>query len=80
MFGSLRMEMASGLTFGYFLQAVPAALLAGIVYAVLRLMYLKRKKRQIVWFPEIMRVLFVCYLVRSMQSCHPAGKFLAFLL
>lgn len=62
MFGSLRMEMASGLTFGYFLQAVPAALLAGIVYAVLRLVYLKRKKRQIVWLPEIMRVLFVCYL------------------
>lgn len=54
--------MASGSTFGYFLQAVPVTLLVGIVYAALRLVYLKRKKRQIVWRPEIMRVLFVCYL------------------
>lgn len=57
-----RMEMNSGTILGYFLQAVPIAALAGIVYIVLRLMLLKRENRRIVWFPEIMRLLFVCYL------------------
>lgn len=57
-----RMEMNSGTILGYFLQAVPIAALAGIVYIVLRLMFLKRENRRIAWFPEIMRLLFVCYL------------------
>lgn len=58
----LRMEMNSGTILGYFLQAVPITILVGIVYAILRLLFLKRKKRHIEWLPEVMRLLFVCYL------------------
>ena len=58
----LRMEMGSGTTFGYFLQAVPVTVVVGIVYTILRLVFLKRKGRRIAWLPEVMRLLFVCYL------------------
>lgn len=57
-----RMEMNSGSILGYFLQAVPITFVVGIVYLILRLGFLKRKARHIVWFSEIMRLLFVCYL------------------
>ena len=57
-----RMEMNSGSILGYFLQAVPITIVVGIVYLILRLVFLKRKNRRIVWFSEIMRLLFVCYL------------------
>ena len=62
MLNELRMEMNSGTILGYFLQAVPITVLVGIVYAILRLVFLKRKKRHVTWLPEIMRLLFVCYL------------------
>lgn len=57
-----RMEMNSGSILGYFLQAVPITIVVGIVYLILRFAFLKRKNRRIVWFSEIMRLLFVCYL------------------
>ena len=57
-----RMEMNSGSILGYFLQAVPITIVVGIVYLILRLVFLKRKNRRIVWLSEIMRLLFVCYL------------------
>lgn len=57
-----RMEMNSGSILGYFLQAVPITILIGIVYLILRFVFLKQKNRRIVWFSEIMRLLFVCYL------------------
>lgn len=57
-----RMEMNSGSILGYFLQAVPITIVIGIVYLILRLVFLKRKNRHIAWFSEIMRLLFVCYL------------------
>ena len=61
-FSRLRMEMASATTFGYFLQAVPITIVVGIVYAVLRFVFLKRKNCRIAWLSEVMRLLFVCYL------------------
>ena len=57
-----RMEMNSSSILGYFLQAVPITIVVGIVYLILRLVFLKRKNRHIAWFSEIMRLLFVCYL------------------
>ena len=56
------MEMNSGTTFGYFLQAVPVTVVVGIAYTILRLVFLKRKGRRIAWLPEVMRLLFVCSL------------------
>lgn len=61
-FNFFRMEMNSGSILGYFLQAVPITIVVGIVYAVLRFLYFRRKKHHIVWVSEIMRLLFVCYL------------------
>ncbi len=62
MFEKLRMIMNSGSILGYFLQALPIALLAGAVYLVVRLCHLKGKKERVRWGAEILRVLFVCYL------------------
>ena len=62
MWSALRQEMASGTILGYFLQAVPAALVAGIGYAVFRFLYVKRRRRPIQWPSEVMGLLFVCYL------------------
>lgn len=57
-----RMEMNSGSILGYFLQAVPITVVVGIVYTILRLVFLKRRKYPVIWFSEAMRLLFVCYL------------------
>ena len=62
MFGKLRMIMNSGSVMGYFLQALPVALLAGAVYLVVRLCLLKRRRERPRWGTEILRLLFVCYL------------------
>lgn len=61
-YNSFRMEMNSGTIWGYFLQAVPITIVVGIVYTVFRLGFLKRGNRHIEWLPEVMRLLFVCYL------------------
>ena len=62
MWNALRQEMGSGTILGYFLQAVPVALLVGIGYAVLRFLYLRRRRRPVQWPSEVMGLLFVCYL------------------
>lgn len=54
--------MNSGSVFGYFLQALPVAVLAGILYIVIRTVFLKKQNRQIQGLSEVLRVLFVCYL------------------
>ena len=62
MWSALRQEMGSGTIPGYFLQAVPVALAAGIGYAVFRFLYVRRRRRLIQWPSEVMGLLFVCYL------------------
>lgn len=54
--------MNSGSVMGYFLQALPVAVLAGILYIVIRTVFLKKQNRQIQGLSEVLRVLFVCYL------------------
>ena len=61
-YNSFRMEMNAGTMLGYFLQAVPITVVAGIVYIIFRIVFLKRKKCHIAWLSELMRLLFVCYL------------------
>lgn len=62
MYNIFRMEMNSGSTWGYFLQAVPITIVVGIVYVVFRLLSLKQNRCRIIWWSEVMRLLFVCYL------------------
>lgn len=60
---ALRMEMGSGSILGYFLQALPVVLLAGLVYVVTRILWVKKAVgRRHNWPAELMRCLFVCYL------------------
>lgn len=59
---SLRMEMNSGTVLGYFLQALPIACIVGIVFFVIRLVLLKKRKIQINWKQEILQAIFACYL------------------
>ena len=54
--------MNSGTTLGYFLQALPIACIAGLVFFAIRFALLKRRKIQIQWMQEILRVVFACYL------------------
>lgn len=54
--------MNSGTTLGYFLQALPTACIAGLVFFAIRFALLKRRKIQIQWMQEILRVVFACYL------------------
>ena len=62
MFGNLRMIMGSGSVLGYFLQALPIACLAGIVYLVIRAVMLRKRKAPVRWGMELLRLIFVCYL------------------
>lgn len=62
MFGKLRMIMGSGSVLGYFLQALPIACLAGIVYLVIRTVMLRKRKVPVRWGMELLRLVFVCYL------------------
>ena len=54
--------MNSGSVMGYFLQALPVAVLVGILYFIIRIALLKKRKNKIDWLSEVLRVLFVCYL------------------
>ena len=54
--------MNSGSVFGLFLQVVPITLIAGIVYAVLRCVYVKRHNVSVRLGTESARLLFVLYL------------------
>ncbi len=62
MFQKFRSLMNSGSVFGYFLQALPVAVLVGILYFIIRIALLKKRKNKIDWLSEVLRVLFVCYL------------------
>ena len=52
----------AGTVLGMFLQVAPAAGLAGLCYAVVRLARLRTRGVQIRWSKEALRVVFVCYL------------------
>ena len=54
--------MNSGSVFGLFLQVIPITLLAGIVYAALRCVYVKRHNVSVRLGTESARLLFVLYL------------------
>lgn len=62
MYSKLRMIMGSDSITGYFLQALPIACLAGIIYIVIRLCCTKKSGAQINWPTELLRLIFVCYL------------------
>ncbi|WP_253291046.1 VanZ family protein [Pseudoflavonifractor sp. MSJ-37] len=56
------MIMGSGTMLGHFLQALPIACAAGLLYAVVRIAGQKRRNARIGWKRELLRALFVCYL------------------
>ena len=62
MFDRLRSIMSAGTILGYFLQAVPAACAAGLIYALIQAVAAKWSGRRAEWRKEIIRLLFTCYL------------------
>lgn len=62
MLDSIYQIMKSGTVFGQFMQVIPITCVVGILYAVWRVIRVKKKKLHIQWGAEIMRWLFVCYL------------------
>lgn len=62
MFDWLRFQMNDASVWADFLQALPISLIAGLVYAVIRLITVKRRKLTVRWIDEIIKLLFVCYL------------------
>lgn len=62
MYSKLRMIMGSDSITGYFLQALPIACLAGMIYLAVRLCRAKKSGVQINWPTELLRLIFVCYL------------------
>lgn len=62
MYSKLRMIMGSGSIVGYFLQALPIACLAGVIYIVIRLCCTKKSGALIKRPTELLRLVFVCYL------------------
>ena len=59
--------MMSGTVLGQFMQVVPITCVVGILYAIWRVIWAKRKKLPVHWGFEIMRCLFVCYLTGLMN-------------
>ena len=59
---SLYQIMKSGSVFGLFLQVVPITLLVGIVYALWRVIEVRRKRLKVNCGQEMIRWFFVCYL------------------
>lgn len=53
--------MLSGSMLGLFLQVVPVTALVGVVYAIFRYRYIRRRGRFNSWGTEFARLLFVCY-------------------
>lgn len=79
MYNKIRMLMNTGGVFGYFLQVIPITCVVGFTYVIFRLIYLKRKHISIVWPPEVMRALFICYLTGLFNLIvMPAGFWLSF--
>ncbi|MCC8120729.1 MAG: hypothetical protein LIO42_01800, partial [Oscillospiraceae bacterium] len=52
--------LVSGSTAGRLVQVIPVALLVGLIYGVLRYVYMKRKGRAPSWKRELVLWLFVC--------------------
>lgn len=48
---------------GYFLQVVPITVLVAIIYCAIRLISLKKKGETVSWKKELIRLIFVCYVV-----------------
>lgn len=57
-----RFVMNSGSVLGYFFQAIPVTVFVGIVYAIIRVISIKKKNQKANWPREIAKWLFVCYL------------------
>lgn len=53
--------LLSGSMLGLFLQVVPVTALVGVVYAIFRYGYIRRRGRFAPWGTELARLLFVCY-------------------
>ena len=62
MFDWLRFQMNDASVWAYFLQALPISLIAGLVYALIRIVIVKRRKLTVRWVDEFIKLLFVCYL------------------
>lgn len=62
MFDGLYAVVMSGSLIGIFLQVVPITFLVGLVYAIYRLVKIRKRELSVSWGAEIMRWLFVCYL------------------
>lgn len=54
--------MNSASVWAYFLQALPISLIAGLIYVVIRIEIIKRRKLTIRWADEFNKLLFICYL------------------
>ncbi len=62
MYNKIRMIMNSGNIWAYFLQALPIACVVGLVYIIVRILFLKSKGRKIDFTEEMMKTLFACYI------------------
>lgn len=58
-----------------FLDVVPITCLVGLVYALCRAVYLKKRGRTAAWGTEFMRLLFVCYLTGLINLVLVPGNF-----
>ncbi len=71
----IRAVMATRSITGYFLQVLPVSLITGLIYAVCRYVFLKRKKREILWGKEVLYLVFVCYLAGLFNLILMPGNF-----
>ena len=53
-----RFVMNSGSVLGYFFQAIPVTVFVGIVYAIIRVISIKKKNQKANWPREIAKWLF----------------------
>ncbi|MBQ1846994.1 MAG: VanZ family protein [Clostridia bacterium] len=71
----IRAIMATRSITGYFLQVLPISLITGLIYALCRYVFLKRKKREIKWGKEAFYLVFVCYLTGLFNLILTPGNF-----
>lgn len=62
MFDKFRSLMNSGTVSGYFFQAIPITVIVGVIYAIIRIAVIKKKKLGFSFGKELIKLLFVCYL------------------
>ena len=75
MYENVRAIMATRSILGCFLQVLPISLITGLMYAVCRYAFLKRKKRKIEWGKEAFYLVFVCYLSALFNLVLMPGNF-----